>query len=447
MKIQHIRQSKDLTPENFELLFKNHFKYPNLKVTEVKHEELEKGEHYSSEIKTMIVKIEEKDDIRLFIKEPLTTFIGKIGKIRFPFAREAFWYMEAHPALSPIYPEISNFSPTCFLARSDYDTNYSRLLDWKHQGGFIRSMIFIKPDNGMLILEDLKDPKRPKGPLKSINKSVPPSINISKLVMKFLATFHGVWNSWFKHQNPPRIGGLAKDQMIKAFTFPVYGKALLKGHFKVLKSLENQLTMLDKSTELIQAFRYYRKEKVYEDVNCCKPQNSKLLTFCFGDAWSNNYFVNQEETEITFVDYQQMNYAHPGQDFWYNIYNQTDVQWRKNYLEDCFKTYFVSFEKYLPDSNWPQMTYEEFKADMESKRGLGLAFSFMLLPIMIDYSGKLTNYDMTLKSANEHSKFMQETFKYPMKEDEHPSIKEINKRLLENIEEAFELGLFQKKDI
>ena len=36
MEVQHIRKTKDLTQENFELLFKHHFKDPNLKVTEVK---------------------------------------------------------------------------------------------------------------------------------------------------------------------------------------------------------------------------------------------------------------------------------------------------------------------------------------------------------------------------------------------------------------------------
>ena len=127
----------------------------------MKHEELEKGEHYQSTMKTMIVKIQGKNDLRLFIKEPLTTFLAKLQKPNLAFAREVFWYMEAYPALSPIYPEMSNFTPNCFLARSDYDTNYSRIrriLDWKHQNGFFCSMIFTNPDHGLLILEDLKDP-------------------------------------------------------------------------------------------------------------------------------------------------------------------------------------------------------------------------------------------------------------------------------------------------
>ena len=116
MEVEHIRKSKDLTQENFELLFRYHFKDPNLKVTEAKHEELEKGEHYQSQMKTMIVKIQGKDDnLRLFIKEPLTTFLGKLQRTQLTFAREVFWYTEAYPALSPVYPEMSNFAPNCFL--------------------------------------------------------------------------------------------------------------------------------------------------------------------------------------------------------------------------------------------------------------------------------------------------------------------------------------------
>ena len=443
MEVQHIRKTKDLTQENFELLFKHHFKDPNLKVTEVKHEELEKGEHYQSTMKTMIVKIQGKNDLRLFIKEPLTTFLAKLQKPNLAFAREVFWYMEAYPALSPIYPEMSNFTPNCFLARSDYDTNYSRILDWKHQNGFFCSMIFTNPDHGLLILEDLKDPQRPQGPLKSINKSVPPSIDVAKLVIKFIATFHGVWISWLKHQNPSKLGGLDKDDLTKVFTIPVYGKGLIKNSFKSLKWLEHQLTVLDKPQELIQAFRHYRKVKLFEDFSCCHPQFSKFATFLHGDVWSNNFFLNQEESEVTFLDYQAFNYAHPGKDFWYYIYNQTDVEWRKNHLETCFQTYFETFEKYLPDTNVAAMTYEEFKLDMQSKRGFGLTISFLLLPMLIDYSGIWSKYDGTFKSMREISKFAQETFKYPMKEDEDPSVKEINKRFMENIEEAFELGILQ----
>ena len=43
----------------------------------------------------------------------------------------------------------------------------------------------------------------------------------------------------------------------------------------------------------------------------------------------------------------------------------------------------------------------------------------------------------------EMSKFITATFAKPMTENDDPSIKEINRRLLENIEEGYELGIIQ----
>ena len=85
MEVQHIRKTKDLTQENFELLFKHHFKDPNLKVTEVKHEELEKGEHYQSTMKTMIVKIQDRNDLRAKAVHQRTfdNFSCQIAKTKF----------------------------------------------------------------------------------------------------------------------------------------------------------------------------------------------------------------------------------------------------------------------------------------------------------------------------------------------------------------------------
>ena len=65
---------------------------------------------------------------------------------------------------------------------------------------------------------------------------------------------------------------------------------------------------------------------------------------------------------------------------------------------------------------------------------------------MIDYSGNWSKFDGSFKQTRELTKYTTEIFKTPMKEDEDPSIKEINKRLLENIEEAFELGVFKPQE-
>ena len=123
--MEKIRKSKDLTKDNFELLLQKYFKDDTLKVEKAYNEDLEKGEHYSSDMATMIVKIEGKDNpLRIFVKEPLHNSLRYLAKLTQPFAREVFWYMEAYPALIEKYPEIGHLTPKCFLARSNYDKDY-----------------------------------------------------------------------------------------------------------------------------------------------------------------------------------------------------------------------------------------------------------------------------------------------------------------------------------
>ena len=123
--MEKIRKSKDLTKENFELVLRKYFNDENLKVEEARNEDLGKGDHYSSDMVTMVVNIEGKENpLRIFVKEPLHNSLRYLAKLTQPFAREVFWYMEAYPALIQKYPEIANLTPKCFLARSDYDKDY-----------------------------------------------------------------------------------------------------------------------------------------------------------------------------------------------------------------------------------------------------------------------------------------------------------------------------------
>ena len=446
MDTSHIKKIKHLTQNNFEKLFQNYFKDPNLKVKRAYNEELETGDHYSAEIKTMIVEFEgQKDPIRIFIKAPLGNFLGKVqNELMKFFTRETFWYMEAYPALVSKYPEIKNLSPKCFLARSAYDQDYRQLLSWKHNNGIICLQSYTyKADKGLIIMEDLKDPNRSEGPLKSVNKSVPPTLEVAKVIMKSLATFHGVWFAWLHEQDPAIIGGLTKDEFLKAFAPMKFEKFMMKAPFKIIRSLESQMTLLGKPKELLDALRNYRKQTVYEDVNKIRSPDSKLLTIVHGDVWSNNFFINEEETELTFIDFQGLCPSHPGQDFWWYIYNQTDCEWRKDNLDDCLKTYFETIEKYFQKANF-QMTFDEFRTEMMSKRGFGFAMSFFVLPGMIDSNNHFNQFnDGTFRSMNEILKLRKTMFAKPMTEDADPSILEINRRLLENIEEAFELGLLK----
>lgn len=90
---------------------------------------------------------------------------------------------------------------------------------WVDRQNLMCVMAFGKRDHGILVMEDLKDPRRIGGPMTILDKTAIPSISTAKLVMKNLAKFHGIWLSWMKNQQPKTIGGLNRDQFVATFSF------------------------------------------------------------------------------------------------------------------------------------------------------------------------------------------------------------------------------------
>ena len=76
--------------------------------------------------------------------------------------------------------------------------NFSPQRVEKH--GLFCTMAFGKNDSGMIIMEDLKDPNRGNGAMHNWNKNEIVDVSVAKLVMKRLATFHGIWISWLHNQ-------------------------------------------------------------------------------------------------------------------------------------------------------------------------------------------------------------------------------------------------------
>ena len=302
-------------------------------------------------------------------------------------------------------------------------------------------MLAEKADNGILIMEDLKDPQRAYGPLKQIDKNAVCPIHIAKLIMTKLATFHGIWMSWLENQDPPMIAGLSKEQLMEMLGHYVAQKSDAKMWNGIFKGLEEQLTILKRPPEIIQALHSYQKNGFYENAISCLPKKSEYVTLIHGDAWINNIFVNNDETGVTFVDFGQFQTSHPARDFWFFLYLSTDSEWRKNHLETCFETYYKTFSRYFSKANIV-MTYDGFKKEFNSKRGVGVSFAFIGIPWVLNDNPALNISDF--KSFRNLLKYVNETFTTPFLDEEvAENIKEINRRLLDLIEESFELGLLK----
>ena len=105
------------------------------------------------------------------------------------------------------YHHNSNFSASCVQRQ-----------------GPLCTIIFAKPDRGLLVLEDLKDQNRPGGPLISLNKDEIADVKTVHLVMENLGKYHGIWIDWLKNQNPKEIAGLNKEALFESLAMiPVKG--------------------------------------------------------------------------------------------------------------------------------------------------------------------------------------------------------------------------------
>ena len=70
----------------------------------------------------------------------------------------------------------------------------------------------------------------------------------------------------------------------------------------IFRAAEKQLQVLKKPDAMISKLRIFRKEKAYKvfsrvffDVTL---DNSKYATITHGDCWSNNFFLNSDNSEV-----------------------------------------------------------------------------------------------------------------------------------------------------
>ena len=143
---------------------------------------------------------------------------------------------------------------------------------------------------------------------------------------------------------------------------------------------------------------------------------------------------------MAFVDFQGLQPTHLARDIWYYLYASTDSKWRKDNLEIVLFTYYQSIHLYLEKAGI-NVSFNELKAEMNKEREFGFLFAFLCIPVMLnpypDYG--FSSYGQMMK----YFKWRDETYSKPIKDDEHENVKEINRRMLDVVEEAFAIGLIK----
>ena len=95
--------------------------------------------------------------------------------------------------------------------------------------------LFGKTDNGLLVLEDVFDEDRPGGPLHHWDKSKIVTIDTAKAALKAIATYHGIWLSWLRNQDPKTLTDVTGNNFQAIFALIQLGKRSVKGVFNVMK--------------------------------------------------------------------------------------------------------------------------------------------------------------------------------------------------------------------
>ena len=142
--------------------------------------------------------------------------------------------------------------------------------------------------------------------------------------------------------------------------------------------------------------------------------------------------------QLLFIDFQTLSVGHPAKDFWYYIYCTTDSNWRKSHLEECLDTYFSTFQNYLKQAKI-DVTYEDFKTEMFKHQAWGLVIGSNAITIMMN-----PNEIDLMKSFKEVTRFFKwrlEQFSRPQNSNDHEMLHEINRRIIDVVEESYELGL------
>lgn len=325
----------------------------------------------------------ETEMLEVFVKTPpessFTGVRGAMSKVVKAFTKETFWYKYAQPYLSKKYPDLSDISPRCYFAAS----NYESMVDSKSRK-WLPMLVWVltePKETGILLLDNVSfqaPNSSNEAGMKSIyvmrNKHCILSETQGLTVFKKLAHFHGSWLHWLNTaaSDQDQINGLTANQIMTVMKpLPNMANGIMMMLKETVKQMAKLLQIEGKNHELIEKYVNYMKNHAKQDL--IKALNhyksSPLKTMIHGDFWSNNMLFADQDQSVCFVDFQVSSIQHPGLDIWYFLGISTDSQWRDEYLNQMLQVYYetlMTYYKRIP--NVSEMSLDEFKKEVFSVR-------------------------------------------------------------------------------
>ena len=127
------------------------------------------------------------------------------------------------------------------------------------------------------------------------------------------------------------------------------------------------------------------------------------------------------------LDYQALTLGHPAMDVWSIVYSCTDAEYRKDHLEEDLKAYYAIVSGYMD----AKADYTEFRQELEERRAFGMV-QFGLSCFATLSPKKLPS---PVTELSKFGKACKEILIAEEKEEDHPDLKEIKRRMLSNLKE------------
>lgn len=368
--------------------------------------------------------VEGADTLKTFhfvIKSPpKTSSIRTVHKITKPFLNEVTWYLDllgqaalVEPLLPPSLPRrevpMSAQCPVVYHAHSNY---YSGEADDSCAGcPWFCWLTVRQPEKGILVMENVKK----RGFVMFDKMRVLPLDHVM-LAMTNLAHFHGRWLAyrWLGEAGSlpdqawsvDRFKGALNTQ--KRVPKLIY-KQLLSGTHKTVK----RIMQLEGREDLIVNVDTFYRTTARQQLDMFMGGISTPIDTCVhGDFWGNNIMYKYDEegnvADTVLVDFQLINYSHPGYDLLYLLYISTDMEFRDGHMKECLSHYWNTLELYIEHFKPKEVKYalEDFEADIHTYKTVGFVLATTLLPnvlsaTQLELGGLLALRDMQRKQALE----------------------------------------------
>jgi len=442
MSTVRVELLSDLTSTKLQEILRRSLTSSSLTVTEVRDpEELSGVVSYGSNLRKLVAVVEDEGmsrEIHLVAKAAIRLWYVALPNVwfnMFIFFRESLFFSTAIPELSKLVTTeqavaLEAVLPKVHHAYCNYD-----------EDNLSRCCLFKPKEKGVILMENLMVGEEKYVDMKEIEKTSGGGVKTAhmRMVLEGLAHFHGAWMVWMRKGDG--LGNKTKAQILDLFKQQDFYKYRWIWKWTIKKFMTRYSILAeaknDQSTkEKVDAFMT-SPETVDKFIKAFGYENSHFKTITHSDFHTGQvmFSLNKDGSpkNVKILDFQGLTIGHPGFDIWTMVYSATDPEYRATHLEADLRAYYDIISTYMEEC--PDFT--QFMQELEENRILGMT---MFGGTMLFLTLCPTPLPSPTKEFSKFSKACNEILLAEDKEDDHPDIREIRRRVTANLKEMVDLG-------